>query len=67
MDKLYITELIVCYAERATVAEGKLQALEECLNQLEIVNHQPPCTQHNLHLTVHTTRHTSQKLGFHPP
>ena len=42
MDESSITELIVCYAERAAAAEGKVQALEDRLNQLEIGKHQPP-------------------------
>ena len=37
-----ITEYIVRYAERKTPAEGKLQALEDHLNQLELDHHQPP-------------------------
>ena len=34
MDDSSITESIVRYAEHATAAEGKLQGLEDCLNQL---------------------------------
>ena len=36
MDKSFITESIFCYAEHGTAEEGKLQTLEELLNQLEI-------------------------------
>ena len=42
MDGSSITESIVRYAERATAAEGKVQALEDRTNQLGIGNHQPP-------------------------
>ena len=33
MEESSITESIVCYAERATSAEGKVQALEDRINQ----------------------------------
>ena len=41
-DNSSITESIVRYAERATAAEGKVQALEDRLNQMELGYHQPP-------------------------
>ena len=70
MDGLPITESIFRYAECATAVEGKVQALEDRLNQLKIGNHQPPpppLIHNNMQLRAHTTCHTSQKLGFHPP
>ena len=42
MDESYITESIVCYAECAPSEEGKVQVLEDRLNQLEI---RPPPPQ----------------------
>ena len=42
MDESSIKESIFRCAERATVAEGNVQALEYCLNQLKIGNNQPP-------------------------
>ena len=41
-DESSITESIVRYSERATAAEGKVQALEDRLNQMELGYHQPP-------------------------
>ena len=37
-----ITEYIVHYAERATASEGKVQALEDRLNPLELGKNQSP-------------------------
>ena len=42
MDELSITKSVVCYSERATTAEGKVQGLEYRQNKLEIRNHQTP-------------------------
>ena len=42
MNRSAITESIVYYAEHTTAVEGKVQSLEDRLNQLEIGNHQHP-------------------------
>ena len=42
MEKSTITKSIFCYTEWATVVEGKVQLLEDRLNQLEIGKTQPP-------------------------
>ena len=41
-DESFVKEYIVRYTERATAAEGKVQALWDCINQLELGHHQPP-------------------------
>ena len=67
MEESSINESIFCYAERATSAEGNVQALEDRLNQLDIGNHHSPLRQHTMHLRARTTRHTRQQLGLYPP
>ena len=41
-DDSSITESIVRYTECVIAAEGKVQALEDHINQLKLGHHQPP-------------------------